>query len=109
MAIVDDMGLTAAPETVYLVAVGRLYRDLNKVVPPVDRGRRPGVTDDAIATAVADLTARHGVPPTVRELGDALGLSSPSSVKFALDRARKAGLVTWVPGKVRTLRTVRVA
>ena len=38
------------------------------------------VTDNQILTAIADLTAQKGYPPTFRELGDHIGLSSTSSV-----------------------------
>ena len=36
------------------------------------------VTDNQILTAVADLTAQKGYPPTFRELGDRVGLSRKS-------------------------------
>jgi hypothetical protein len=106
MRIVEAMRLTAAPETVYLTATGRLYSDLNDTVPPIPRDRRKGITNDRLIATITDLTVTAGVPPTIREVQASLGLSSPSSVQFALDRARRLGAVTWTPGKARTLRVV---
>jgi repressor LexA len=70
------------------------------------------VTDSArreaqrLADAVAYSLRTRGYPPTVRELGHALGLASTSTVQRRLEQAREAGLVTWTPGVARTLRVV---
>lgn len=44
-----------------------------------------------------------GYPPTVREIGEHLGLKSPSTVKFHLDNLRSAGLIQWDGGKTRSI------
>ena len=45
----------------------------------------------------------YGYPPTVREIGDSLGLKSPSTVKFHLDNLRAAGFIQWDGGKTRSI------
>lgn len=41
-------------------------------------------------------------PPTIRELGDALG-KSPTTIRYHLGRLRAQGLVAWEPTIGRTL------
>lgn len=48
----------------------------------------------------------HGYSPTVQEIGDAVGLTSKSSIHYHLERLRESGHVTWVDGQNRTLRVV---
>lgn len=45
----------------------------------------------------------HGFPPTVREIGNAVGLASPSSVKYQLDAIEKAGFIARDPRRPRTI------
>ena len=47
--------------------------------------------------------AVHGYPPTVRELGEALGLSSPATTHFHLSKLESKGYITKGKGKNRTL------
>ena len=53
---------------------------------------------------------RHGYPPTVREIGEAVGLASPSTVHAHLANLERAGLLRRDPTKPRALevREVRV-
>ena len=51
------------------------------------------VTDDQILTAIADLTEEKGYPPTFREMGKRLGLSSTGSVFHRCLGLAEAGLV----------------
>ena len=46
---------------------------------------------------------RHGYPPTVREIGDAVGLASPSTVHAHLANLERAGLLKRDPSKPRAL------
>ena len=46
---------------------------------------------------------RHGYPPTVREIGDAIGLASPSTVHAHLANLERAGLLKRDPTKPRAL------
>lgn len=47
------------------------------------------------------------VSPSFDELADALGLKSKANVKRMVDGLARQGLVTFVPGKTRTIRAVR--
>jgi len=64
---------------------------------------------DRIIDAIATMTAENGHAPTIRELGEAVGLKSPDSVSFHLTKLRVEGRVTWIDGKSRTLRVLAVA
>lgn len=52
---------------------------------------------------IRDFSQSCGYPPTVREIGDSLGLKSPSTVKFHLDNLRAAGVIQWDGGKTRSI------
>ena len=41
---------------------------------------------------LVDYVDRHGYPPTVREIGEAVGLASPSTVHAHLANLERAGL-----------------
>src|SRR5438045_8945175 len=45
----------------------------------------------------------HGYPPTVREIGDSVGLASPSTVHAHLANLERAGLLKRDPTKPRAL------
>ena len=49
---------------------------------------------------------RHGYPPTVREIGEAVGLASPSTVHAHLANLERAGLLRRDPAKPRALELV---
>jgi len=55
---------------------------------------------------VADYLDEHGYPPTVREIGDAVGLASPSTVHAHLANLERAGLLRRDPTKPRALELV---
>jgi repressor LexA len=50
-----------------------------------------------------DYVDRHGYPPTVREIGGAVGLASPSTVHAHLANLERAGLLRRDPTKPRAL------
>src|SRR5437868_771876 len=52
---------------------------------------------------VLDYADRHGYPPTVREIGEAVGLASPSTVHAHLANLERAGLLRRDPTKPRAL------
>ncbi|MGH3010040.1 MAG: transcriptional repressor LexA [Gaiellaceae bacterium] len=52
---------------------------------------------------VLDYVDRHGYPPTVREIGEAVGLASPSTVHAHLANLERAGLLRRDPTKPRAL------
>src|SRR5207245_5573921 len=47
--------------------------------------------------------SKHGYPPTVREIGSAVGLASPSTVHAHLANLERAGLLRRDPTKPRAL------
>ncbi len=55
---------------------------------------------------VLDYSDRHGYPPTVREIGEAVGLASPSTVHAHLANLERAGLLRRDPTKPRALEVV---
>ena len=60
---------------------------------------------DVITAAIDD----HGYPPSIRELGDAVGLTSPSSVAYQLKALQNKGYVTRDPNRPRALEVHRSA
>jgi repressor LexA len=55
---------------------------------------------------LVDYVDEHGYPPTVREIGDAVGLASPSTVHAHLANLERAGLLRRDPTKPRALELV---
>ena len=51
-------------------------------------------------------TAEHGYPPSVREIGEAVGLKSPSTVHFHLKGLEDAGVIIKAEGKTRAISLV---
>ena len=49
---------------------------------------------------------RHGYPPTVREIGEHVGLASPSTVHAHLANLERAGLLRRDPTKPRALELI---
>ena len=52
---------------------------------------------------IAETTRRQGYPPSVREIGEAVGLRSPSTVHFHLKHMEELGVLTKGAGKGRAL------
>ena len=52
---------------------------------------------------LVEYTDGHGYPPTVREIGEAVGLASPSTVHAHLANLERAGLLKRDPSKPRAL------
>ena len=55
---------------------------------------------------LAEYVDDHGYPPTVREIGDAVGLASPSTVHAHLANLERAGLLRRDPTKPRAIELV---
>jgi len=55
---------------------------------------------------LAEYVDAHGYPPTVREIGDAVGLASPSTVHAHLANLERAGLLKRDPTKPRAIEPV---
>ncbi len=52
---------------------------------------------------IRDIIADRGYPPSVREIGEAVGLSSPSSVHAQLNSLVQAGMIKKDPSKPRAI------
>ena len=52
---------------------------------------------------ILSFTAENGYPPSVREIGDALDLKSPSTVHFHLKGLEEAGMINKAEGKTRAI------
>src|SRR2546423_14453656 len=72
---------------------------------PQTRGQPVELTgrQQEIWTFLVDYVDGHGYPPTVREIGEAVGLASPSTVHAHLANLERAGLLRRDPTKPRAL------
>jgi repressor LexA len=66
--------------------------------PATDRQRR-------ILQAISELTTEQGYPPSVREIGERVGLSSSSTIHAHLKALEKRGLISRDPTKPRAMRS----
>ena len=80
-------------EQISAAAVAEVINDLDK------RAR-------AVYEAVRAAIATHGYPPSLREIGEQVGLTSPSSVKHQLDKLERLGLVRRDPNRPRAMEVV---
>ena len=60
----------------------------------------------AVYETVRDAVTAHGYPPSMREIGAAVGLTSPSSVKHQLDKLERLGLVRRDPNRPPALEVI---
>jgi len=56
--------------------------------------------------AVRQAVLSHGYPPSMREIGSQVGLTSPSSVKHQLDKLERIGLIRRDPRLPRALEVI---
>src|SRR5580698_6813736 len=66
--------------------------------PATERQRR-------ILDVIRAFTAEHGYPPSVREIGELVGLSSSSTIHAHLKALERRGLISRDPTKPRALRS----
>ncbi|MGO5024181.1 transcriptional repressor LexA [Lawsonibacter sp. LCP25S3_G6] len=52
---------------------------------------------------ILSFTSEHGYPPSVREIGSAMGLKSPSTVHFHMKGLEEAGVIVKAEGKTRAI------
>ncbi|MFD4144282.1 LexA family protein [Streptomyces sp. NPDC058572] len=67
----------------------------------------PSDRQTQILAALRSWIADHGEAPSVRELGHAVGLSSPSSVAYQLGRLEEQGLISRTSRRWRSVRLSR--
>lgn len=61
------------------------------------------VKQQQIYDYISAFAAEHGYPPSVREIGQAVGLRSPSTVHFHLKGLEEAGIIEKAEGKTRAI------
>lgn len=61
-------------------------------------------TADKVMDYICTYTRSRGYAPTVREIMDGVGLASTAAVQYHLEKLRDAGVITWIPGRSRTIR-----
>ena len=71
--------------------------------PPAKPGRVLTMRQHKILQVIRDSVERRGYPPSVREIGDAAGLKSPSSVAHQLKVLEKRGLLRRDPNRPRAV------
>ncbi len=74
--------------------------------PPLSE-RLPSERQTHILAVIRGFTEEHGYPPSVREIGERVGLSSSSTVQSHLKTLEKRGLIHRDPTKPRALITKR--
>lgn len=62
--------------------------------------------DEALFQVVREFIREFGYSPSVRELCEAMGVSSPATVWESLNRLRHIGFIDWIPSKNRTIRVL---
>ena len=72
------------------------------------RGAVPGLTpaQERALAAIQQLSSRHGFPPTVKELGEELGIA-PASAHELMTGLERKGYLRRSPGKARSLEILR--
>ncbi len=71
--------------------------------PDVDDGRSLTVRQRRVLDVIRDSVQRRGYPPSVREIGEAVGLKSPSSVAHQLSVLQRKGLLRKDPNRPRAV------
>jgi len=69
--------------------------------------RQRKVTEDEVYAYLMYFIEKHGFSPTVREIQDGLGISSPSLIQSRLRELHDNERITHIPGSPRTIRLVR--
>src|SRR5690606_33346831 len=72
-------------------------------VPRTRRRKNLSAKQLAILEVIQTSIARHGYPPSMREIGDAVGLKSLSSVTHQLGQLELSGYLRRDPGKTRAM------
>ena len=73
--------------------------------PPLPHRRRSGQTKDMIYDFINIYSERYGYPPTIREIGDAVGVSSTGTVVRHLHTLEQEHLIERRSGCARAIRT----
>jgi repressor LexA len=74
--------------------------------PPLDEQPELTPRQHRILETITQEIAQHGYPPTMREIGNAVGLTSPSSVSHQLQALERKGYLRRDPKRPRALEVV---
>ncbi|MGG3943354.1 transcriptional regulator [Peribacillus psychrosaccharolyticus] len=67
------------------------------------RSLEPTKRQKEVLEAITKYIVMNGYPPSIRDLGEEVGLKSSSTVSFLLTKLKEKGYVTWEEGRRRTL------
>jgi repressor LexA len=70
---------------------------------PVSRQSTLTERQRKILAMIRETVAEHGYPPSIREIGEAVGLTSPSAVHMQLEALERKGFIRRDPTKPRTI------
>ncbi len=62
-----------------------------------------------VLTFVSTFQQEHGYPPTLREIGEAIGLANINAVRGHLDALERKGYITRTPEKARSIQIIQSA
>ncbi|MGE6379998.1 transcriptional regulator [Peribacillus muralis] len=72
------------------------------------RSLEPTKRQKEVLEAITKYIIMNGYPPSIRDLGEEVGLKSSSTVSTNLVKLKEKGYVTWEEGRPRTLRVLKV-
>lgn len=64
---------------------------------------KPTSRQKQIYNTMSAYIRKHGYPPTIREIGDAVGISSPNGITCHLKALEKKGWIRTTPGQSRAI------
>ena len=65
---------------------------------------RTHATKEAVFSFISAFWREHNYAPSIREIAEAVGVASPSTVHFHLNQLKRDGLITFDAGKSRSIR-----
>src|SRR6476469_7467485 len=77
-----------------------------KELPDRDRGDGLTVRQRKVLEVIRNSVDRRGYPPSLREIGEAVGLTSPSSVAHQLSALERKGYLRRDPNRPRAIEVV---
>ena len=69
--------------------------------------RNCGKKNQEVLEAIEKFIKENGISPTVRELGDMVGLSSTSTIHGHIKRLKKKNLITYNSGSPRSIKLIK--
>lgn len=64
-------------------------------------------SQEKVYEVIKDFINKKGYSPTIREIGDMIGLRSPGTIYVHLERIKEKGYITYEKGKNRTIRIIK--